>query len=86
MDHYSSEAQQERDNRAAERVSRLTIQEATTADELLTALASVKPEYRTLALGARGIKILREAADLCGVADADTLGKRSAINAIIENF
>lgn len=64
----------------------MTIDQAVTADDLLTALASIKPENRSLALGARGLTILREAADICGVSDAGTLGKRSAVNAIIENF
>ena len=64
----------------------MKIDTATTGDELLTALAGIAPENRSLALAARGVKILREAADLCGVGDADTLGKRAAITAIVENF
>jgi hypothetical protein len=63
----------------------ITIDTATSADELLTALASIKPEYRSLALGGRGLKILRAAADLCGV-DSAAMGKASCIHAIIENF
>jgi|SRR5215831_6648340 len=63
-----------------------TIDTATTADELLTALAQVPVDLRATALAGRGIRILQEAADLCGVGDADTLGKRSAINAILANF
>lgn len=59
--------------------------EATTGDELLTALAAIKPEYRWLSLAGRGVKILREAADLCGV-DSGDMTKKQAIQAIIENF
>lgn len=63
----------------------VTIANATNGDELLTALASVKPEFRYDALSVCGVKILREAADLCGV-DSETLGKTAAIKAIVRNF
>lgn len=63
-----------------------TIASAATADDLLTALASVAQEDRSVALAACGVSILREAADLCGVGDADTLSKRQAIAAITDNF
>lgn len=56
-----------------------------TGDDLLTVLAGIKPENRTMALGAYGIRILREAADLCGE-DSTGMGKRSAITAIVQNF
>ena len=61
------------------------IDEARNADELLTALATIKPDNRYLSLSARGLPILREAADLCGI-DATDLTKRQAIEAILENF
>jgi len=64
----------------------VTIASATTADELLSALADIAPENRETALLVRGVKILREAADLCGVGDAETLTKRSAAAAIVRNF
>jgi CO/xanthine dehydrogenase Mo-binding subunit len=64
----------------------LRIDTATNADELLTALANVAREHRYTALAVCGIKILREAADLCGVGDADALTKRQALMAIVENF
>lgn len=57
-----------------------------TADDLLTLLASLNRDNWYYALSARGTKILREAADLCGAGDADTLSRKQAINAIIENF
>ena len=63
----------------------ITIASATTADELLTALASIAPEHRYDALSVCGVKILRAAADLCGVDSVD-LGKRAAILAIVSNF
>jgi hypothetical protein len=62
------------------------VTEILTADDLLTALAAVAPEYRASNLGLCGVPILREAADLCGVGDAETLSKRAAIKAITENF
>lgn len=62
-----------------------TIDSATNAHELLTALASIKPENRSLALSGRGVRILAEAADLCGV-DTEGMGKRSLIKAIVNNF
>jgi len=58
---------------------------ATNGDELLTALASISPDNRYTALATCGVKILRDAADLCGI-DAIDLGKRAAIKEIIENF
>ena len=62
-----------------------TIDTAMTGDDLLTALAGIKPEYRHLTLGCCGLRILREAADLCGEDSAD-MGKRAAITAILDNF
>jgi hypothetical protein len=59
---------------------------ATTPDDLLTALARLPHEDRTWALAACGPKILRAAADLVGAGDADTMTKRAAIAAILENF
>lgn len=61
------------------------VDNADTADELLTGLALIKREYRAADLAGRETKILREAADLCGVDSAD-LGTRAAITAIMENF
>lgn len=63
----------------------LTIASATTADDLLTALASIAPERRYDALSVCGLNILRAATDLCGI-DSDGMGKRAAILAITENF
>lgn len=63
----------------------VTIDSARNADELLTALAAIAPENRYRALSGRGVKILRSAADLCGV-DAVDLTKSQAITAILENF
>jgi hypothetical protein len=62
-----------------------TIATATSADELLTALASIAPEHRYTALSVCGLKILRDAADLCGT-DSVALGKRACILAIVSNF
>jgi hypothetical protein len=61
------------------------VDNADTADELLDGLAAIKREYRAAVLTGRGIKILREAADLCGI-DSTDVGKKSAIAAIIGNF
>jgi hypothetical protein len=61
------------------------IANAANADELLTALAAIAPEHRYNALAVCGVKILRDAADLCGV-DSDGMSKRAAIIAIINNF
>lgn len=58
---------------------------ATTADDLLTALASIAPEHRYTALSVCGVKILRAAADLCGVDSVD-MPKRACILAIVRNF
>lgn len=63
----------------------MTIETAVTADDLLTALAAIAPQDRIAALSVRSVKILRSAADLCGV-DAEDLTKKQAIRAIIENF
>jgi hypothetical protein len=62
-----------------------TIDSATTGDDLLTAVASIAPDNRELALSGRGVKILRQAADLCGI-DSEDMTKRQAIRAIIDNF
>lgn len=70
----------------ASTVSHPAIDQAVTADDLLTALYAIPVDRRSQALAGRGVKILREAADLVGVGDADTLTKRQAIAAIIENF
>ncbi|HZW75470.1 MAG TPA: hypothetical protein VFF43_18135 [Caldimonas sp.] len=59
---------------------------ASNADELLSALATVPVVERATALAGRSVAMLRAAADLCGVGDADTLSKRQAIAAIVENF
>lgn len=56
-----------------------------TGDDLLTMLAGINRENWFLALAGRGTRILREAADLCGV-DAEGMGRKSLINAIIANF
>jgi hypothetical protein len=61
------------------------IDTATSADELLSALASVQRQHRATALGVCGLRILREAADLCGIDSAD-MGKRTCITAILGNF
>jgi hypothetical protein len=58
---------------------------ARTADDLLTALATIDQDNRERALSIRNVTILREAADLCGV-DAVELTKRQAITAIVQNF
>jgi hypothetical protein len=59
--------------------------DAQTGDDLLSALAGIKPDNRYRALEAMGVRILRDAADLCGI-DSEGMGKRAAIMAIIENF
>jgi hypothetical protein len=63
----------------------LTIANAVTADDLLTALSKIAPDRRFDALSVCGVRILRDAADLCGIDSAD-MGKRSAIRAIVNNF
>ena len=69
--------------------SPLTMDDATTADDVLTVLYGVKPELRELALygrnGAAWTRLLRAAADLCGV-DAVGMTRRAAVAAILENF
>jgi hypothetical protein len=57
-----------------------------TADDALTVLARLQPEDWAAQLTTLPLRLLREMADLCGVGAADTLGKRSAIKAIVENF
>jgi hypothetical protein len=64
----------------------MTIDAARTGDDLLTAVAGIAPDARETALMGRGVTILREAADLCGVSYADTMTKRQAARAIAENF
>jgi hypothetical protein len=61
------------------------IANATTGDDLLTALAAIAPDKRYMALSVCGIRILREAADLCGE-DSTDMTKRAAIKAIVNNF
>jgi hypothetical protein len=67
----------------------MTIDQARTADDLLTALYSVPVERRTMALQGRSgtawFRMLQGAADLCGV-DAADMTRREAINAIVDNF
>lgn len=65
--------------------SAVTIIDAITGDELLTALASIAPNRRYDALSVCGVRILRDAADLCGIDSVD-MGKRAAIRAIVNNF
>lgn len=69
---------------------RMTIDRAATGDELLTALASVPADMRTLALqgrnGAAYLRILRSAADLQGASYAGTMTRKAAIDAILANF
>lgn len=60
--------------------------DAQTADELLTALAGIKPDYRYLALLGMPVRLVREAADLQGVADADTMGRPRAAKALLQAF
>jgi hypothetical protein len=59
--------------------------DAITGDDLLTALADITPDNRYRALEGMGVRILREAADLCGV-DSEGMTKRQAIMAIVTNF
>lgn len=70
-------------------LSRSTI-DAANADELLTALAKIRPEQRETALnshtGMTWLRMLREAADLQGASYADTMTQREAVTAILENF
>jgi len=61
------------------------IANATTGDDLLTALAAIPTDQRSDALAACGVKVLREAADLCGE-DSTDMTKRAAIKAIVNNF
>lgn len=57
-----------------------------TGDDLLAVLASL-PRYKWRAeLMFQPMPVLREAADLCGVADADVLGKVGLIKGISSNF
>lgn len=57
-----------------------------TADDLLTAVAGTAPDYRATLLGVQPLNLLREAADLCLVGDADVLTRKEAIAAILANF
>jgi hypothetical protein len=66
-------------------INLITIDQAVSGDELLTALAALAPEDRETALVTRGVDILRAAADLCGV-ESSGLTKRQAIAAILANF
>lgn len=67
----------------------MTIDQAVTADDLLTALYSVPAGMRTTALqgrsGAAWLRMLQGAADLCGV-DAAGMTRRQAIDAVVGNF
>ena len=67
----------------------LTMDDATTADDILTVLYGIKPEDRELSLmgrtGAAWTRLLVGAADLCGV-DSAGMGRRAAVLAILENF
>jgi hypothetical protein len=67
----------------------MTIDQATSPDDLLTALASVPVDRRTTALQGRSgrawLRLLQGAADLCGV-DAVGLTRKQAIDAILGNF
>jgi hypothetical protein len=60
--------------------------DAQTASELLTALAGIKPDYRYQALLGMPVRLVREAADLQGVAYADTMGRPRAAKALLEAF
>jgi hypothetical protein len=68
----------------------VTIDQAQTADDLLTALADVPVDRRCMALqgrqGAAWLRMLRAAADLQGASYADTMTRRQAVDAILENF
>lgn len=57
----------------------------TTADDLLAKLVAKNADERRALLADRPTRLLRQAADLCGV-DAVGMSKGSAIRAIIENF
>lgn len=56
-----------------------------TVHDMLTDLANVPNDERRGFLNAFGIWTLRAAADLCGV-DSETMSKREAILAILNNF
>jgi|SRR5581483_1921849 len=59
---------------------------AATGEDLLQALASIPPEDRQAALLACRPRILRQAADLCGIGDAELLAKKAAVKGILANF
>jgi hypothetical protein len=67
----------------------LSLDNARTPDDLLTALHGIAPQYReTALLSRRGVawdRLLRAAADLCGV-DSEGMGRRDAALAIMTNF
>lgn len=56
-----------------------------TGDDLLTRVTAIDPSKRQAYLRNFGRKLLREAADLCGV-DAETMTARQCIAAISANF
>jgi hypothetical protein len=66
-------------------VQALSMDSATTADDVLTVLYGIAPDYRATALGGRGLRMLRAVADLVGVDSVD-MGARSCITARLENF
>jgi hypothetical protein len=72
-----------------ENQSPLTMADATTADDILTVLHGIKPEGWELALlgrtGKAWDRLLRAAADLCGV-DSVGMSRRASVRAIAENF
>ena len=67
----------------------LLMDSAATADDILTVLCGIKPEWRELSLmgrnGAAWTILLRGAADLCGV-DSVGMSRRAAVAAILGNF
>lgn len=62
-----------------------TVGSAVTGDDLLSALAVIDQDNRWTALAVCGVKILRDAADLCGV-DSVNMSKSRAIASILGNF
>jgi hypothetical protein len=60
--------------------------DARTADDLLTALAGIKPEYRYQALVCMPARLVREAADLQGVSYADTMSRPRAAKELLAAF
>lgn len=57
-----------------------------TGDDLLSKLAEISPENRVTWLKLFPVRLLREAADLCGESDTEFMCKKSAILAIVTNF